>query len=60
MNVTYSYDAVIDIHVTGATFYRVRDDNHNRVATCYTEKNAELVVRALNALECTPDKEPNA
>lgn len=38
----------IENDVDGRTHYRVHDSNDDRIATCYVEDNAKLVVRLLN------------
>ena len=45
----YSYEAITDS--AGARHFRVRDADDNRVATCFLEDNARLVVGALNVAD---------
>jgi len=41
---SYSYEPV---KASEGTHFRVRDSDDNRIATCYSETNARLVVMAL-------------
>lgn len=45
----YDYETIQDKTVKAGVHYRVRDiDTDSRIATCYLECNAKLVVAALN------------
>lgn len=50
INTPYSYEKIIENeHTERESFhFRVRDGQDNRVATCYVEENAQLIVNALN------------
>lgn len=50
----YDYETIQDKTVKAGVHYRVRDiDTDSRIATCYLECNAKLVVEALNELDAT-------
>jgi len=44
----YSYEVIEPMAGQHPRHWRIRDDRDNRVATCYVEANAVLVVMALN------------
>ena len=45
----YSYEWIEDKSVSSGYHWRVSDPQDNRIATCYQEQNAKLLVDRLNA-----------
>lgn len=52
MSVVYSYERIADPNAAEGFHFRVRDNLDNRIATCWVEANAALLVKALN--RCDP------
>src|SRR5262245_9573805 len=48
MAVVYSYERIADLSAPEGFHFRVRDSADNRIATCWDERNAALIVKMMN------------